>query len=396
MYVSRLSRVGLLMLSMGSCESAPSSDLGDEGPGTSDAAAVAALWRLADAPEFSVSESSAPAPVFQIFRASSGLITEDGQLVVANTGSGNLIYLDQTGSVLRVVGNEGEGPGEFLALRDLFLAADGQRIWAWDSRRWRASLFSGSGEYQTAISLAATRMEVPRGFIADGRVISTELRASPMSVGDPRRYRLRDADGELVREILGPPEPPARSIVFDAAEVQAGRLGSMRISVSAGCIGGVEEVVVGSELFTVDTGAGVVRAFDEVGKAREVYRAHTRTPITEPVRAALRTWIMGVRIPPPGDTLENFFHRMGEVGDPLPAWQGVMPDPSGRLWLELPRCHTTGPASFQIIDSQGRDIATIDVAANLRLLAVRDDRVLVGRSDEVGLEYIELYRILHR
>jgi len=125
-----------------------------------------------------------------------------------------------------------------------------------------------------------------------------------------------------------------------------------------------------------------------------VYVARSRLPITEAVRAGLGAWIMGNRISPPPDTLESFFRRMGEVGDPLPAWQDVLPDPSGRLWLEFPRCHTAKPASFLVIDTQGREVATIDVAEDVRVLAVRDDLALVVRNDALGLEFIELYRIL--
>src|SRR5690606_597494 len=120
----------------------------------------------------------------------------------------------------------------------------------------------------------------------------------------------------------------------------------------------------------------------------------SRLPITGAVREGLITWIRGVRIQPPADSLESFLRRMGDIGNPLPAWQGVVPDPSGRLWLELPRCHTPGPASFQVIDLEGREVATIDIPEDMRVLAVRGDRVLVVRTDEFRLEYIELYRIV--
>jgi hypothetical protein len=86
--------MGLVTLTASSCELAPDPggrDAGVASEQVSDRAGVS--WRLADEPEFSISESGASEPVFQVFRASSGVITGSNQIVIANTGSNNLIYL---------------------------------------------------------------------------------------------------------------------------------------------------------------------------------------------------------------------------------------------------------------------------------------------------------------
>jgi hypothetical protein len=89
------------------------------------------VWRLADQPEFSLSDVAGDPP-FPLFQAFNGAIAEDGTLIVGNRGDQRLVYLDPGGHALRVVGGEGQGPGEFGSMGDIFAAADG--VWVWDAR----------------------------------------------------------------------------------------------------------------------------------------------------------------------------------------------------------------------------------------------------------------------
>jgi hypothetical protein len=355
-----------------------------------DPVAGAPAWTLSDVPDFSVSES-ADFPAFQLHMVRYGLILDDASVVVANIGSGNLVYLDPTGRALRVVGGEGEGPGEFASITGLFSAEDG--VGVWDQRSSRVSLFSARGDARGELTIA-DRDAVPVGLLpGEGVVTRTNTpRVTPVA-GEPRLYTVWTESRQATRTVTGPVEPGEIHLRYTFPN-QIGGMVSADTQLDAGCVPRMIEVSVGSSLYIAEPGAGVVSAVDASGAVADVYRSEARQPITEEMRERLRTMFAVLRRPPPADSVESVFRQMGEVGDPLPAWEGAVPDPSGRLWLERSRCfEPPGPTTYDVIDTAGVRMGTVTLPPEWTLLAARGDRVLVVRRDELDVEHVELYRI---
>ena len=91
---------------------------------------------------------------------------------------------------------------------------------------------------------------------------------------------------------------------------------------------------------------------------------------------------------------------------PEQEWAEVFPpfregasavSPAGELWVER-WGHTTDPRLFDVFDGQGVRIATVELPAGSRIIGFGDaggarDVVYVTRMDEVGLWWLERYRI---
>ncbi|MCY4572037.1 MAG: 6-bladed beta-propeller [Gemmatimonadetes bacterium] len=88
-----------------------------------------------------VFRTSDPSPVLSV-RALS--VSPSGHLLVTDNRSGDLKLADRDGRIIRVIGREGEGPGEFTALFDAVFLSD-DRIVALDGGRVLTTLFDSAG-----------------------------------------------------------------------------------------------------------------------------------------------------------------------------------------------------------------------------------------------------------
>ena len=90
-----------------------------------------------------------PSPVLSV-RALS--VSPSGHLLVTDSRSGDLKLADGDGRIIRVIGREGEGPGEFTALFDAVFLSD-DRIVALDGGRVLTTLFDSAGEVLNTFQL---------------------------------------------------------------------------------------------------------------------------------------------------------------------------------------------------------------------------------------------------
>ena len=166
----------------------------------------------------------------------------------------------------------------------------------------------------------------------------------------------------------------------------------------AACAARPYEVTLGFELYAADAKAGVVYAINSQGKKREIYRDTVRVANTgarlDSLRAALE------RRTPEGEFspgLEQAFSRFAATTDRLPAWTGMLPDPTGRLWLRRESCYTeSGFQTFDVITTAGQIALTVDVPQTYTVRAAYGDRLLIVREDALGVEYLEQYRVVRR
>ena len=81
-------------------------------------------WRLSPEPAVDIGVLEG-APEYQLFRVGGALRLDDGRIVVANGGTGELRFYDEAGSYLSASGRKGEGPGEFKRPVGIAAARDG-------------------------------------------------------------------------------------------------------------------------------------------------------------------------------------------------------------------------------------------------------------------------------
>ena len=97
--------------------------------------------------------------VFSATKTSQGFVVGESQ-------SATLLFVDAKGKLLRTVGRQGQGPGEFMG--GIFVnQCAGDSLFAWDTRTNRVSVFTGSGTFVRQIPAFATRVTCSRaGLIA--------------------------------------------------------------------------------------------------------------------------------------------------------------------------------------------------------------------------------------
>ena len=101
-----------------------------------------------------------------------GAVLVDSLLVVANGGSRTLQFYRESGELVRMVGQTGEGPGEFRRLD--WIQSAGQRVVAFDRQLMRVSTFTSSGEFQTSTQITPPEPHVLAsaiGVFPDGSIL---------------------------------------------------------------------------------------------------------------------------------------------------------------------------------------------------------------------------------
>src|SRR5687768_17513434 len=110
---------------------------------TMSAASGQQTWQLSAQPQFTIGVAEGP-PEQQLFRVGGAFRFPDGRFVIANGGTQEIRVFDARGRHLSSAGRKGEGPGEFVTLRNVFPYGDS--ILTYDFQLRRMSVFDGAGK----------------------------------------------------------------------------------------------------------------------------------------------------------------------------------------------------------------------------------------------------------
>ena len=155
-----------------------------------------------------LSLTSDPNPVLSV-RALS--VSPSGHLLLTDSRSSDLKLADGDGRIIRVIGREGEGPGEFTALFDAVFLSD-DRIVALDGGRVLATLFDSAGQVLNTFQL---REQLdPRAVVAiDDSAFLTVGLVGGMD-GDTDLARIYSLDGSVSESFF-----PADQLLFDTGMI---------------------------------------------------------------------------------------------------------------------------------------------------------------------------------
>jgi hypothetical protein len=95
-------------------------------------------WKLAELPAVQPAQGSQG----ELISPSSIAVDDQGRLYVADEKPTDIKIFDSTGALVRIIGREGDGPGEF---RSAYIAIRGNRLLIHDPAAHRTSLFDTSG-----------------------------------------------------------------------------------------------------------------------------------------------------------------------------------------------------------------------------------------------------------
>jgi hypothetical protein len=323
----------------------------------------------------------------------------DGSLAVLSTGDRNVRIFDANGDLLRAIGREGSGPGEFRALRsiaiapvDTLLVLDGDAIevflldgtWQGSERVDPVANAFGAGTVTRSMMLAPNRSILAR---------VTRNRAGP-----PRGMQ-RPEQGLAVL-----PRPGERPIFlgwYPGLEQQRlqGSMGGNVVPPFARTSVWSVSASMDAQFMAADTDRYEIRVFDGAGSLRRIVRRAYAPVVVKP--EWVEEWKENQRGQPwtqrrPAD-YERVWAEM-PVHETLPALEGIAVDSEGYLWVLRPAAEPAGEGDFDIFSPEGRFLGQVRPPSGFRF----SPRPLIGENyfvgvwaDDMGIESVRVYD-LHR
>ena len=357
------------------------------------------VWTLSDIPVLEISGDAAP----YLGRIGEVAFLSDGSLFVEDHLADELHLFDADGTLIRLVGGAGSGPGEFQNLTELTVTP-GDTVFTYDRRLYRVSLFAPNGELLRTISL--TREDGGRSTLAmDVWALDSDhlllhrlsawdsLNTAPLPRRDQRDVVLYPLDSAGVAR-----GDPIRFAGGYSVEFEMGDAGSPFTNEPIIAVGG-GHIVHGSGLayeLTVSTPDLVPERIVRWGG----WEKPLREEMLNSVRGVYEAGWEEIRAQRP-DLVESLMDALfspNVLPELLPALGPVLLDEGGRVWVS--RFKPTPDLwaqedSWHILDPAGRPLARVVLPPAARLAACRRDRVALIMRDTLDVESLRVYRLLH-
>ena len=392
------------------CLSAACAERGTElGPGTTvrDSAGVAivanrepswhpdSVWRVGDLPVF---EAGGPEGV--AVGEVVGLVRTDAGAIAAADGRAQVIRVfAPDGRLVRSVGRQGSGPGEFQALA--WLGADGDSLLAFDLLTRRVTLFGASGRVRTTqLQSQGPVLTAPLGRFDDGTLLVVSGGATfPFAgrEGEARRdsaHLLRFGADGVVRDTI------ARIAWGESFGVAIGRDDNRFLAPMPRPFGSRTSAVLAGDAIVVGEASGFeVKVLDSSGKlVRRIRRTHTPVPVTpEAVVAYKRT----VQRPTGSRGLQARIDSAlmsaldsAPFPDVMPAYERMLIDDAGNIWVLEYSVRLNQPGRWSVFSSAGEWLGNVLTPVGLRVEDIGRDWILGVWREPEGAERIRMYRLI--
>lgn len=317
----------------------------------------------------------------------------DGRVVVADKGSQVLHVFDARGTHLRSIGREGGGPGEFRAVENVALLR-GDSIAVWDPRLRRVSVFDHTGQLAHEVSPAGLGL-FPRfiGVLGDGSFVLT----AGLPAGGARSASTAARRDSVVYLRFGPSGGEARDTIGRFPGPETVTLASSGAMTMEEVIFGrdVHLVVGGNRYFVADDDRYEVTEYRLPGApVRRIRRAHVPSQVTNADLASYREQPRDLSGVPP-QLRAQFAKRNPDVPHraTLPAFESLLLDEEGYLWVEHPRVTRATEGRWDVFDREGRWLTTVATPAGFQVRQIGGDFMLGTALDSLDVEHVHLYTL---
>lgn len=323
-------------------------------------------------------------------RVSDAAFLPDGRIAVADRAS--IRIYDGGGDFLAQMGGEGEGPGEFALLRDIWVVPP-DTVGAWDSDNLRLTYYTAEGTLARTVRLEPSResagvgrLDLMVGALDDGSVAIGSITAgSDGGTGHDRisveRFGPEGEHMERVTEVTGFIRGPSGPGPFSPYPYFA--VHDRGIHFTSGETPTVHSWDVGQQAAT-----GASRSVTFPAAENDAEAAWDALPE-----------ILAER----GDGMYDYFLERAERSDSIPHLAGLLVDDAGRVWTKRYEAPSDalwldGGARVRggvwwVADATGRLVATAALPDGLIPLQVVGDRLLGLTVDELGVERVQLHGV---
>ena len=349
-------------------------------------------WQIPATPALRIGVADGEPP-YVFSRIAGARRLTSGPIVVADGGTMELRWFDSTGVHLFTRGRDGEGPGEFRGIESLFVT-DTDNLVAFDFWLQRLTFFGADGGLLRVLALPPLSLAPylrPAGVFSDGSVLVYAERGYDLNDvgtvvgGEATYYRIRSNGGEV--DTLG--AFPARA--YYIYQTPTGGLTPVFKPFQA-----TPRRAVNGEDFYFGTAEGRdVQVFSADGRPRRIVTlAEEGAPVTQEVIHRYRQErLASIENPVARRNREDMVGRVG-FPESMPTLSGLLPDGAGNLWVEGFRPWEDSECRWFVFDPQGQPLGSVLVLEDLDVEQIGRDFVLGLREDELGVEYVELYRLV--
>lgn len=321
----------------------------------------------------------------ELFRVSAARLLESGTLVIGNSGTGEVLYVDGAGEVVRRAGGEGDGPGEFRAITS-FPDVRGDTLTVYDVRLGRLTVLDPEGEVVEIRRLAPPSRVVdllPLAIGDGGRVLAVH--------GDARIFARSGVRRDTAPLMVVHPSSsvdtlgwwPAKEWSFASTgqasfrtEVGFGR--SLQTSGRNGraVLGSTDRLLLvlvgpdGTETMRIE-GAGPNRSVSQ--EQVERWRAGRLGDLPDDVPATLRS------------AIEAAPHH-----ETFPAFFGVLLDADARIWIGETQEPGTADRRWTVFAPDGPPSFRVVLPASATPLDAAGDRLVVLDRTEMAEEIVRV------
>lgn len=299
----------------------------------------------------------------------------DGRLAVLDADANVMVLLDSAGTVLRRVGREGAGPGEF-EFPSWVGRCNGDSLFVWDPSLARISVFDAAGDFSR---LFKPPVASPMRFACNDRGVFAALDIAAVPFGPPRA-------GEEPPDLRGP------LLIFNASADTLGAQPSLPVGQSR-VLGPLASVAIdGDRVIVGISNSRTLRRFDSAGielardsidlplrplpdslYQRELDRMSGFAGAEEPMRSRIREMLAASPKP-----------------DNMPLYQAMFLSPDRTLWFAT---STLVETSTMLMgrDAEGRLLA-LELPAGIEVFDVGNDYVLGKVRADDGSERLVVYQ----
>jgi hypothetical protein len=337
-------------------------------------------------------------------------VDRSGRLWVYDRPSNSIFLFAADGKLIRRIGRQGGGPGEFNSNSGMVALGD-SGLAVWDSRNARVSIFDSAGAFRTSWPTPAG-FSTTNGLVTDssGRLYLRRPVTAPRPgeiLGRMGLVRLRP--GAMLSDSSAPPDLPVPREVY-VAEHSSGKDSRSVSSTSstyapnyswtwhphgyfvAGNGGKYEIVLARSGARPI-----VIRREGSPVPIAEAERAEERAEVEFNLRQTDPGWSWsGPPIPETKAPLgEISVSRDGRIWAKVPAPSERIPDDElDPPWTpKAPVSHFRGPVVYEVFDDSGRFLGRVNLPGRTRFIEADGDVVWAITRDRNDLPAVMRYRV---
>ena len=315
---------------------------------------------------------------------------DDGTILVADGGASELRFYDASGRHIRSAGRQGEGPGEFRGLGQVWLGA-ADSIVVYDYQLARASVFSPAGEFARTYTLQqpeGVEFRVRPLILAGGRIVSSPGRsfgvgATAGVTRDTSRLYVHGPEGEVV-DSLGRWPMNESFVITDENSMMVTRRAFAR---------GLSLAAAGDRFYVGNSDRWQVEVHDTSGLRRIIRMDVAPRPVDAAAIDSLRADRIDNGEPQWRESTERMLAAMS-YPETMPVFGRMLVDAAGHLWVQdYAAEYLERPIDWSVFDPDGRLIARVTVPVRFLITQIGEDWVLGVQRDEMDVQYVRVHRL---